>query len=243
MGATKRLAEMLLQAQAAKGPATTISMVRFGNVLGSSGSVVPKFKKQIKEGGPITITHPDITRYFMSIPEAAQLVLQASSLCRGGEVFVLDMGDPIKIVDLARDMIRLSGLTEKSHENDSGDIEIKYTGLRPGEKLFEEMFIGDDYRSTEVRKIFVADENFLPLPVFERNLNKILALAENGHSPELVAEIKLFVRSCDISTDATVPEYTFDKTASEFANEPTGPSIGSQTDIKAPDTPALSETP
>ncbi|RTK99430.1 MAG: polysaccharide biosynthesis protein, partial [Proteobacteria bacterium] len=144
MGTTKRLAELILQAFAAGSTSTIFNMVRFGNVLGSSGSVVPLFKKQIKAGGPITVTHPDIIRYFMTIPEAVDLVIQAGSMAHGGEVFVLDMGEPVKITDLARKMIYLSGLTVKDENNPSGDIEIKYTGLRPGEKLYEELLIGDN---------------------------------------------------------------------------------------------------
>ncbi len=148
MGATKRLAEQVLQALAAKGSNTRFSMVRFGNVLGSSGSVVPLFRKQIKAGGPITITHEEITRYFMTIPEAAQLVIQAGAMAQGGEVFVLDMGDPVRIVDLARRMIELSGLTVRDEANPDGDIEIEFVGLRPGEKLYEELLIGDDPQPT-----------------------------------------------------------------------------------------------
>jgi FlaA1/EpsC-like NDP-sugar epimerase len=136
MGATKRLAEMVCQGlQEAKG--TKFLMVRFGNVLGSSGSVIPKFREQIKAGGPITVTHPEITRYFMSIPEAAQLVMQASLMGAGGEIFVLDMGQPVRIVDLARDMIKLSGLQED-------EIAIEFSGLRPGEKLYEELLADDE---------------------------------------------------------------------------------------------------
>ena len=137
MGATKRLAELILQGLAAEGAKTCFSMVRFGNVLGSSGSVVPLFREQIRQGGPITITHPDITRYFMTIPEAAQLVVQASAMAKGGEVFVLDMGEPVRIVDLARNMIELCGLTVRSPDNLDGDIEIAIMGMRPGEKLYE----------------------------------------------------------------------------------------------------------
>jgi FlaA1/EpsC-like NDP-sugar epimerase len=141
MGASKRLAEMVLQALAATQSGTKFSMVRFGNVLGSSGSVVPKFRQQIRDGGPITLTHPEITRYFMTIPEASQLVIQAGAMAKGGEVFVLDMGESVKIMDLARRMIELSGLTVKDEQNPDGDIEIEITGLRPGEKLYEELLI------------------------------------------------------------------------------------------------------
>ncbi len=161
MGASKRLAELVLQALAATNsgkPATNFSMVRFGNVLGSSGSVVPLFKKLISEGGPVTITHPDITRFFMTIPEAAQLVIQAGAMGLGGEVYVLDMGKSVKINDLARKMVHLSGLTVKNESNPSGDIEITYTGLRPGEKLFEELLIGENVEGTEHKRIMKARE-------------------------------------------------------------------------------------
>ena len=144
MGASKRLAELVCQGFSNQNPHTKISMVRFGNVLGSSGSVVPLFTKQIAQGGPITVTHPEVTRYFMTIPEAANLVIQAGAMAEGGEVFVLDMGKPVKIVDLARRMIHLSGYEVKDTANPSGDIEIVYSGLRPGEKLYEELIIGDD---------------------------------------------------------------------------------------------------
>lgn len=144
MGASKRLAELVCQGFSNQNPHTKISMVRFGNVLGSSGSVVPLFTKQIAQGGPITVTHPDVTRYFMTIPEAANLVIQAGAMAKGGEVFVLDMGKPVKIVDLARRMIHLSGYEVKDEVNPNGDIEIIYSGLRPGEKLYEELIIGND---------------------------------------------------------------------------------------------------
>src|SRR5690606_118999 len=133
-------------------------MVRFGNVLGSSGSVVPLFRKQIKNGGPITVTHSDIIRYFMTIPEASQLVIQAGAMGKGGDVFVLVMGEPVRIVDLAKKMIRLSGLTERSLKNPQGDIEILFTGLRPGEKLYEELLIGDNVEGTEHPRIMTANE-------------------------------------------------------------------------------------
>jgi FlaA1/EpsC-like NDP-sugar epimerase len=158
MGATKRLAEIILQIAALEPAGTCFSMVRFGNVLNSSGSVVPLFRKQIANGGPITITHPDITRYFMTIPEAAQLVIQASGLAVGGEVFVLDMGEPVKIYHLACDMISLSGLQLRSEENPHGDISIEIVGLRPGEKLYEELLIGNNPMPTEHDRIMKANE-------------------------------------------------------------------------------------
>lgn len=161
MGATKRMAELACQALAADQSTTTISMVRFGNVLGSSGSVVPLFNKQIAAGGPITLTHPDVTRYFMTIPEAAQLVIQAGAMAHGGEVFVLDMGEPVKIMDLAKRMITLSGLKVKDQNNPNGDIEIVIAGLRPGEKLYEELIIdGDNIEKTQHPLIMKAKEHF-----------------------------------------------------------------------------------
>ena len=172
MGSTKRVAELILQALAEESDPvffgtekhdsstnqTRFTMVRFGNVLGSSGSVIPLFRKQLNSGGPITVTHPEITRYFMTIPEAVQLVIQAGSMGQGGDVFVLDMGKPVKIVDLATKMIQLSGLTVKSEDNPTGDIEIKFTGLRPGEKLYEELLIGDNVSKTEHPMIQRANE-------------------------------------------------------------------------------------
>ncbi len=158
MGTTKRLAELALQALATRQQSTRFCMVRFGNVLGSSGSVVPLFRKQIKKGGPITLTHEDITRYFMTIPEAAQLVIQAGAMGEGGDVFVLDMGEPVKIYDLAKKMVHLTGLEVKNKQNPHGDIEIKITGLRPGEKLYEELLIGEDERATRHPRIKAANE-------------------------------------------------------------------------------------
>lgn len=166
MGATKRLAEMVLQAldelndTSKTSNRTCFSMVRFGNVLGSSGSVVPLFREQITNGGPITLTHADITRYFMTIPEAAQLVIQAGAMGTGGDVFVLDMGQPVKIIDLARSIIELSGLTVKDELHPEGDIEISITGLRPGEKLYEELLIGDNPKPTQHTRILKAHEEF-----------------------------------------------------------------------------------
>ena len=185
MGASKRLAEMILQALADNQStglfkhgletvnSTCFSMVRFGNVLGSSGSVVPLFREQIKNGGPITLTHPEITRYFMSIPEAAQLVLQASAMAMGGDVFILDMGQPVKILDLASRMVDLSGLTLKNESNPDGDIEIITTGLRPGEKLYEELLIGDNPKPTGHTSIMKANEKFLPWDQLFEKLNDL----------------------------------------------------------------------
>lgn len=161
MGATKRVAEQILQALAAETSNTRFSMVRFGNVLGSSGSVVPLFRRQIKAGGPVTITHEAITRYFMTIPEAAQLVIQAGAMAAGGEVFVLDMGDPVRIVDLARRMIELSGLTVQDAANPDGDIAIEFVGLRPGEKLYEELLIGDNPATTGHSRIMKARDDHM----------------------------------------------------------------------------------
>ena len=177
MGASKRLSEMILQALNSKHfnerSKTRFSMVRFGNVLGSSGSVVPKFRQQIAEGGPITLTHPDITRFFMSMPEAAQLVIQASSMAKGGDVFLLEMGEPVKIINLARRMIELSGLAVLDSNNLDGDIEIKITGLRPGEKLYEELLISNNPEPTIHPKIMKANEQYLSWEELEP---KIMAL-------------------------------------------------------------------
>lgn len=173
MGATKRMAELALQALAKQDTGTRFCMVRFGNVLGSSGSVIPLFKRQILAGGPITVTHPDIIRYFMTIPEAAQLVIQAGAMGKGGDVFVLDMGEPVKIVDLAKNLINLTGLEVKSIDNPHGDIEISYTGLRPGEKLFEELLIGDNVAKTEHERIMTANEISLTFDEFKAYLDQL----------------------------------------------------------------------
>ena len=175
MGASKRLAEMALQALASTQPATRISMVRFGNVLGSSGSVVPKFRQQIRNGEAITLTHADITRYFMTIPEAAQLVIQAGAMAKGGDVFLLDMGQPVKIIDLARRMIELSGLTVRDELNPDGDIEIQITGLRHEEKLYEELLIGEDSETTPHPRIMKAHEDFMPWPALQERLRELMA--------------------------------------------------------------------
>jgi len=187
MGSTKRLAEMALQALSSEtapvlyGQAgvnhvnrTRFTMVRFGNVLGSSGSVIPLFREQIRRGGPVTVTHPKITRYFMTIPEAAQLVLQAGSMGQGGDVFVLDMGSPVQIVELAEKMIHLSGLSVRSESNPAGDIAIQFTGLRPGEKLYEELLIGDNVTPTQHPMIMSANEACLPWAEFCDVLDRLL---------------------------------------------------------------------
>ena len=193
MGASKRLAEMSLQAMAADKAFcgdTIFSMVRFGNVLDSSGSVVPLFRQQIAQGGPITLTHPEVIRYFMTIPEAAQLVIQAGAMAKGGDVFVLDMGAAVKIADLARHMVELSGLELKDDLNPEGDIEIQVTGLRPGEKLYEELLIGDNPLPTEHPRILRAREEFLPLA----DLEILLAQLEEGLSKFSLENVKVTLK-------------------------------------------------
>jgi FlaA1/EpsC-like NDP-sugar epimerase len=216
MGCTKRLAEMTLQAlsresmpllfgsdsQAAQANRTRFTMVRFGNVLGSSGSVIPLFREQIKRGGPITVTHPNMTRYFMTIPEAAQLVIQAGSMGQGGDVFVLDMGQPVKIADMAEKMIQLSGLSLRSPVNPNGDVAIVFTGLRPGEKLYEELLIGDNVSPTEHPMIMRADEEHLPWESFKGVIGSLLdAVARDDYVQvrELLREtVNGYVPECEI---------------------------------------------
>ena len=164
MGATKRVAEMVLQGLSDHNQTTCFNIVRFGNVLGSSGSVVPLFREQIEQGGPVTVTHRDVVRFFMTIPEAAQLVIQAGAMGTGGDVFVLDMGEPVRIYELARRMIAVSGLTVQDENNPQGDIAIEYTGLRPGEKLYEELHIGNNVTTTKHPRIMRADEATLSWP-------------------------------------------------------------------------------
>ncbi|NNA23499.1 polysaccharide biosynthesis protein [Pseudomonas lundensis] len=202
MGSTKRLAEMTLQALSREDTPvlfndkadvswvnkTRFTMVRFGNVLGSSGSVIPLFHKQIKAGGPLTVTHPKITRYFMTIPEAAQLVIQAGSMGQGGDVFVLDMGEPVRIVELAEKMIHLSGLSVRSEKNLHGDIEIEFTGLRPGEKLYEELLIGDNVVATPHPMIMSANEDMLSWNELKERLSDLLD-AVNNHDYSLVRQL------------------------------------------------------
>lgn len=183
MGATKRVAELVLQGLANTAPSTIFSMVRFGNVLNSSGSVVPKFRQQIENGGPVTITDLRVTRYFMTIPEAAQLVIQAGAMANGGEVFLLDMGEPIKIIDLAKRMIELSGLDIKDSSNLQGDIEIEEIGLRPGEKLYEELLIAGEPIKTGHPKIFMSNEQFLEWELLEQKLFSMkLAIDSNDRN-------------------------------------------------------------
>ena len=198
MGASKRLAELVCQSFSQKNNPnnnhTLISMVRFGNVLGSSGSVVPVFTKQIEQGRPITVTHPDVTRYFMTIPEAANLVIQAGAMATGGEVFVLDMGKPVKIVDLARRMIHLSGHKAKTPENPEGDIDIVFTGLRPGEKLYEELIIGEDnVKATEHPLIMQAVEHSFPLAEIEEVLFQLSTKAKQQDINWLKEQFQYFV--------------------------------------------------
>ncbi|GFO82686.1 MAG: nucleotide sugar epimerase/dehydratase WbpM [Methyloceanibacter sp.] len=203
MGASKRLAELVLQAMAEDPRKTVFTMVRFGNVLDSSGSVVRLFRNQIKAGGPVTVTHPEVIRYFMSIPEAAQLVIQAGAMAEGGEVFVLEMGTPVKIDDLARTMIRLSGLEVRDEANPEGDVEIAYCGLRPGEKLYEELLIGENATGTNHPRIFKTSEPVLAYDVliaalkrFERAISKndlaelqeMLRATVEGYAPSATAQ-------------------------------------------------------
>lgn len=204
MGATKRFAEMILQGLSAqKGAKTRFTMVRFGNVLASSGSVVPLFRDQIQRGGPVTVTHPEIIRYFMTIPEAAQLVIQAGAMGKGGDVFVLDMGKPVKIVDMAQRMIHLSGLTVRDESNPEGDIEIVYTGLRPGEKLYEELLIGDNVVPTRHPLISSANEDSLSWDELVSFIHQFEETTDS-HDVErsralLVDAVKGFAPQCDVA--------------------------------------------
>jgi FlaA1/EpsC-like NDP-sugar epimerase len=180
MGASKRLAEIVLQALAATDAKTNFSIVRFGNVLDSSGSVVPKFRQQIRGGGPITLTHTQITRYFMTIAEASQLVVQSGAMAKGGDVFVLDMGEPVKIFDLALKMIELSGLTLRDEKTPDGDIEIEVVGLRPGEKLYEELLIGESPQRTPHPRVVKAQEDFMSWIELEQNLKTLDMLLDTN---------------------------------------------------------------
>jgi len=204
MGASKRLAELVCQGLSQNTDHTVISMVRFGNVLGSSGSVVPVFTKQIEQGKPITVTHPDVTRYFMTIPEAANLVIQAGAMAKGGEVFVLDMGEPVKIVDLARRMIHLSGHRTKTIDNPNGDIEIIFTGLRSGEKLYEELIIGDDnIETTDHSLIMQAIEHRFPLMEVEETIFQLIDRSKHQDIAWLKDKFKYFVEGYDDGSKST----------------------------------------
>lgn len=205
MGASKRLAEMVIQLMAAENHSSTIfSMVRFGNVLGSSGSVVPLFKQQIAAGGPITVTHPEINRFFMTIPEAASLVIQAGSMAKGGDVFLLDMGEPVKIADLAKQMIRLSGRSVKDADNPVGDIEVVFSGLRPGEKLYEELLLGDNPAGTDHPKILTADEEYAPRAEIDAILCGMRAAIESndtGKARQLLIEVVKDFKPASVNVD------------------------------------------
>ena len=196
MGASKRLAEMILQARSARGSGRTVfTMVRFGNVLNSSGSVVQRFRRQIEAGGPLTVTHPGMIRYFMSIPEAASLVIQAGAMASGGEVFVLDMGEPVKIDDLARSMIRLMGQEVRDESHPDGDIAIQYIGLRDGEKLFEELLIGEQAAATDHPRIMRIQEPFLENADLESVLAELAAAMEKGSTSAMQATLARAVES------------------------------------------------
>ena len=194
MGCSKRIAELVLQALAEMPESkTTFTMVRFGNVLGSSGSVVPKFRQQIKEGGPITVTHKEITRFFMSIPEAVQLVIQAGAMAKGGDVFVLDMGESVKISDLAEKMIKLSGLSVKDEKNPDGDIEVEYSGLRPGEKLYEELLIGENVSGTQHKRIMRANEIYMNWNDLQEHLSSLEVAMKKSDVAEIKSRLTKFV--------------------------------------------------
>jgi FlaA1/EpsC-like NDP-sugar epimerase len=213
MGATKRWAELILQSLAYQPSRTCYCAVRFGNVLGSSGSVVPLFREQIDKGGPVTVTHPDVTRYFMTTKEAASLVVQAGAMCCGGDIFVLDMGEPVRIVDLAERMIHLAGLRVKNEANPDGDIEIVFTGLRPGEKLREELLIGSNVVETEHHMILREQEETLSWEELAVLLNQ-LRNACNGSDETLVrtmlsqavAGFRLDAKPVDSSADVSLPQ-------------------------------------
>ena len=237
MGATKRLAELVLQALQERSANTRFCMVRFGNVLASSGSVVPLFREQIRRGGPVTVTHPDVIRYFMTIPEAAQLVIQAGSMAQGGDVFVLDMGRPVRIDDLARRMINLMGLTVRDASNLDGDIEIEYTGLRTAEKLFEELLIGTNVTGTDHPMILRAIEHSLPWPRMQQLLNELLValasfdcrrslalLAESVaeyHATHVISDYIWSRKSVSLPADGTkVADFAAKRRLSDSAGKP-----------------------
>ena len=217
MGATKRISELCMQGiyEHNKNIDTHFSIVRFGNVLESSGSVIPKFKKQIKEGGPVTLTHKDVTRYFMTITEAAQLVIQAGALGKTSEVFLLDMGESIKIRDLIYKMINLSGFTVRDNKSPNGDIEVKIVGLRPGEKLYEELLIGDDPQPTDHPKIKKTNDPFIPFDKLEKdldNLKNLLSLNKVEEVKRLLEKLlKLYKSNSKIVDHLHVESLIYDK--------------------------------
>jgi FlaA1/EpsC-like NDP-sugar epimerase len=199
MGASKRAAEMVLQALAELPHNTCFTMVRFGNVLDSSGSVIPLFKKQISEGGPVTVTHADVVRYFMTIPEAVELVLRAGAMAEGGEVFVLDMGEPVRIYDLAVKMINLSGLQVLDEKNPNGDIPIDIIGLRPGEKLYEELLVGGEFSLTDNKLIMRAEEEMMKWEDLEPLLAEIYKKGNYSENEELYGLLKKIVPEFQVS--------------------------------------------
>ncbi len=222
MGATKRFAEQILQSLASNGSSTKFSMVRFGNVLGSSGSVVPLFRKQIANGGPITVTHSEVTRYFMTVQEAAQLVIQAGSMASGGDVFVLDMHEPVRILDLARKMIHLMGYIIKDERNPNGEIGIEYTGLRPGEKLYEELLIGEQVTGTDHPKIMRAEEDFLPWQDIEQllmRLEQACAALDQIQIREVLSEAIGGFVSKEVASDPMLDIQTADQVRESLENK------------------------
>ena len=193
MGVAKRVAELVLQALSKKHHNTCFTMVRFGNVLDSSGSVIPLFKKQIEKGGPITVTDINMVRFFMTIPEAVELVIQSGAMAQGGDVFVLDMGEPVSINDLAIKMIQLSGMKVRDHNNPDGDIEISYTGVRPGEKLYEELLVGDNVIKTENRLIMRANEIMIEWKLLEPMLDELKEVSITGEKDLIQKSLKKIV--------------------------------------------------
>jgi len=236
MGASKRIAELIFQAAAARqgaaaaesgpGTGTTFCMVRFGNVLGSSGSVIPLFQRQIARGGPLTITHPDVTRYFMLIPEAAQLVIQAGAMAQGGDVFVLDMGEPVRIVDLARSLIALSGLTEKTPQHPGGDIEVRYVGLFPGEKLHEELLTDGVVFPSEHPRIMRMKENALRPGVLDTFITCLMMACDTHERPMIEAMVKAIVNEYNPSQPA--PESATTTAAAAAVTAGTQPPVAAQ---------------
>ena len=214
MGASKRVAELVVQAFADEPDCKTrFGIVRFGNVLDSSGSVVQRFRKQIGHGGPVTVTHQDITRYFMSIPEATQLVLQASAMAETGEVFVLDMGEPVKIDELARNMIRLSGMSVRDSENPAGDVEIQYVGLRPGEKLYEELFVGEETSETAHPRIRMAKERSLSLDDLQPHIDELVGAIASGHPGSVRRKLEEIVEPDNVADESSVIAAAFPRRA------------------------------